>query len=541
MYYSKVQRQKFPAAMKLFRLFKLYSVAIKSFIDAQKTGGLDNVYLVLGNKAKYVTLRIPLPFIIGDNQGGDNICGRTCFYGITAKRISRCCDATPENYSDVSKDSCLFLLMEDIIQLVNDECWDDLALLYQAQFWNPFFEVDYGANTSGIFLAACPPKGLHALEQGVFKHLLEEVLGVYLKPEQITRLDREVQSWVFSCRQRLFRSANFAEAPRLQFKDGISSLSNTAGHDCAGMLFALAIASHTGDGHAAFSRLDANVTWKISYAIEMLLCYWAWLKKDQYWQVDSSDQFETVKTAVSTMLHKLVSCIPWLHGNGWNIPKIHEQLHVAYYIHMVGAHSNLHTGPTEHNHIKLSKDTARRTQMQANEFDIQVANWLVDKLVVELADFNMCSDSSPSPPKITVSNEIPHNSARFNMQVWFDTNQGLHVDLQHPSSHGKYLPSTPVLNCLADFCLQRMADLNLVSGITNLCGVTKIRVNTIHMRANPAEEGGAWYNNIGLGEEENENGMAFTICAKLQFIFYFPEAPHNYFAVIHPAYGYQPM
>ena len=43
------------------------------------------------------------------------------------------------------------------------------------------------------------------------------------------------------------------------------------------------------------------------------------------------------------------------------------------------------------------------------------------------------------------------------------------------------------------------------------------------------------------GEEENENGMAFTICAKLQFVFYFPEAPHKYFAVIHPAYGYQPL
>eukprot|EP00978_Attheya_sp_CCMP212_P019968 scaffold56715_cov36-Attheya_sp.AAC.3 len=51
-----------------------------------------------------------------------------------------------------------------------------------------------------------------------------------------------------------------------------SSLKNTAGHDRAGMLFALvAIASHTRDGHAAFSRLDDNVTSEISYAIEMLL------------------------------------------------------------------------------------------------------------------------------------------------------------------------------------------------------------------------------------------------------------------------------
>jgi hypothetical protein len=133
---------------------------------------------------------IPLAFIIGDNQGGDNILGRTCHYGITAWRISRSCDATPDNYADVSKDSCLFLHMDFIIQLVNNEEWVQLDYLYQAPFWNPFFEVDYGANPYGMFLAACSPEGLHALlEQGVFKHLLEEILGVYLKPQQIAILD----------------------------------------------------------------------------------------------------------------------------------------------------------------------------------------------------------------------------------------------------------------------------------------------------------------------------------------------------------------
>ena len=118
---------------------------------------------------------------------------------------------------------------------------------------------------------------------------------------------------------------------------------------------------------------------------------------------------------------------------------------------MFRAHSNLHTGLSECNHIKLSKDTAQRTQMQAKEFFIQVSNWLVDKLVVELADFKMSSDSAPSLPVVTDTNGIPHNLARLNMQLWFDTNQGLHVDLSLPKSHGKYLPSTSVLNCLADF------------------------------------------------------------------------------------------
>jgi hypothetical protein len=60
---------------------------------------------------------IPLPFIIGDNQGGDNICGqRTCHYGITGKSISWCCDATSDNCSGVSKDSCSFIHIDYIIQ-----------------------------------------------------------------------------------------------------------------------------------------------------------------------------------------------------------------------------------------------------------------------------------------------------------------------------------------------------------------------------------------------------------------------------------------
>jgi hypothetical protein len=48
------------------------------------------------------------------------------------------------------------------------------------------------------------------------------------------------------------------------FKDGISSLKNTPGCDRAGMMFALSIATLTGDGHAAFGHLDEDVTRNIS-------------------------------------------------------------------------------------------------------------------------------------------------------------------------------------------------------------------------------------------------------------------------------------
>ena len=501
---------------------------------------MDNLYLALGDKAKIVNLKIPLAFIIGDNQGGDGISGRVCFYGISAKRISRCCDATADNYANMSKDSCTFLSMEDMINLVNNEAWEDLDALYQAQCWNPFFEIDYGSNSSGVFVAACPPEGLHALEQGIFKHLLEEVLGNYLKPEQIALLDRVVQSWVSLPRQRLFRSLNSNDSPRLMFKDGISSLKNTPGCDRAGMVFALAMASHTRDGLSAFSKLDEDVPQDITYALEMLMCYWAWLKQDKYWSLDSTEQYEVVKSAVSTLLHELITCIPRLKGNGWNIPKVHEQLHVPYYILRYGAHRNLHTGTTEHNHIDLSKKPARRTQMRADTFDAQVANRLVDKFVVDLADYTM-SDMVPSDSTnlLPPPDGIPHNAAIFDMLFWTDTTGVVHADVKTPGIHSKFIPCMRVLHTLSSYCMGRH-DVGREDSVTQIRCVTEIRIHNHHLRANSVERGGAWFDNIELRGGTDEHGIDSTTCGNLKFIFFFPEYPDDVLGILHPAYGYKP-
>ncbi len=81
LHYSKQQRKKIPPPVKQMRLFKLFHEGLKSFTEAQQTDALNDIYLQLGNKAKYVNLKIPLAFIIGDNQGGDQIAGCKCHYG----------------------------------------------------------------------------------------------------------------------------------------------------------------------------------------------------------------------------------------------------------------------------------------------------------------------------------------------------------------------------------------------------------------------------------------------------------------------------
>jgi hypothetical protein len=62
---------------------------------------------------------------------------------ITPKHLSWCCDATAENYADFSANSCSFLRMDHIMQLVINERWDNLESLYKAQFWSPFFDIDW--------------------------------------------------------------------------------------------------------------------------------------------------------------------------------------------------------------------------------------------------------------------------------------------------------------------------------------------------------------------------------------------------------------
>jgi hypothetical protein len=59
------------------------------------------------------------------------------------------------------------------------------------------------------------------------------------------------------------------------------------------------------------------------------------------------------------MLRELVRLWPCVWGQGWEKAKIHEQLHVPDDIEQNGAPQGSHTGPTEHNHIRLENNQPR--------------------------------------------------------------------------------------------------------------------------------------------------------------------------------------
>ena len=94
-YFKKEHASKFEPAIKTF-CQQLYEAALKNLKTTQSDGSLDNIELKLGNKSKFANLKIPVMYIIGDNQGGDSICERNINYGLTARQISRMCDVGPD-------------------------------------------------------------------------------------------------------------------------------------------------------------------------------------------------------------------------------------------------------------------------------------------------------------------------------------------------------------------------------------------------------------------------------------------------------------
>ena len=53
------------------------------------------------------------------------------------------------------------------------------------------------------------------------------------------------------------------------------------------------------------------------------------------------------------------------------------------YILLFGAHRNMHTGSAEHNHIENTKKPSERMQKHKAVFELQIANRLVDKYVID--------------------------------------------------------------------------------------------------------------------------------------------------------------
>jgi hypothetical protein len=238
------------------------------------------------------------------------------------------------------------------------------------------------------------------------------------------KFDAVVQEWVSYPRQK-YMKAYSAEFPRLLFPDGVSSITNISAGTKVGILFAIVIAALTKDGRSVLmkdARLLPSQYTNMIEAFELLLCYWAWLKKEEYWDLNDNESLQCAKSSIFETIKQLKLLFPRSTGNQWKIPKLHEQLHVAYYIWLYGSHQNIHTGPQEHNHIANSKKPSQQTQKRKKTFDWQLGNRLNDQYSIDFTKNQIQNQTSTTqtsnlPSKMSNKTTIPQTSKASKFEV----------------------------------------------------------------------------------------------------------------------------
>ena len=243
------------------------------------------------------------------------------------------------------------------MQMCRNTDEEKLKSLLQSFNWQAFFDIDYGGSSGGVFTAACPPEALHSLENGLVLHCLKQLFEEILGQPAKASLDKIVQQWHTYPKQFHMKSY-MAGFPRLLYKDGMTTITDISAGTKMGILFTFVVVAQTNDGRKLLLKHEpsASIYGDMIHVFEMLLCYWAWLKKEEYWQSRDHEASKIAKNAIWVLINRLKDLFPRKEGCQWDIPKWHKQLHIVMYILLFGAHRNMHTGPQEHNHIENTKD-----------------------------------------------------------------------------------------------------------------------------------------------------------------------------------------
>lgn len=224
-------------------------------------------WLRIADQVKYVHLRFPIAFIIGDGKSGDQICQRYAGY-TDIPRLSRTCKVSSDK-ADSPSHVCDFLTANEIDSLVYiatsepeslllaNELHDkkklkekkeeikaaqaELAMLSAHLVLNAFHNVNFGGDEFRIY-GATPTNLMHAFQSGLIPYLVKMAVDP-LSPKNKKLLDDLVDHLLGG-----LHSSEKDQYPRFNFSHGFTNLTMITSDEWPGMLFALLLVLQTEDG-----------------------------------------------------------------------------------------------------------------------------------------------------------------------------------------------------------------------------------------------------------------------------------------------------
>ena len=222
------------------------------YLDLQRSGLKWN--LQFRGKTYPVVLHPFIPFIIGDTEGHDSLCGHFKSRTDNVAQLCRACEC-PTMLCGYSKSRDFALRKPRIInKLVRDQDIPALKAMSQQYLKNAFDNVRFGLhNDRGIF-GACPGEILHLILIGWFRNVIDSFFIQIGKDSLKAQLYDTLLHDINKC---LGRQSD-RDVPSTSTQKGFSSTANIPGHEYAGCLFVMLISFYTSRFQAIFRSARAS-------------------------------------------------------------------------------------------------------------------------------------------------------------------------------------------------------------------------------------------------------------------------------------------
>ena len=303
------------------------------FLDLQERGIKWNIQY---RGKSYPTVLHPyVPFIIGDTEGHDTLCGHYKSRTGGVSQLCRACEC-PTKKCGWSKGRQFAKRKPGAInRLVRAKSFDILKQKSQHMLVNAFDNVRFGAHSDRGIFGACPGEILHLVLLGWFKYVVQSFF------KQIGHTSVPGRKYVRLCHDIASQLARQSDRniPRTTCND-FSSASNIPGHEYAGILLIMLLAFETSRYGEIFDRARALAIqgghidkhpghdhfiadWKL--LLTSLLEWWAWMKQPH---IDRRCVKRSVY-ATSFLLRRLKEVAPRHDGMKNNTVKTHLVLHMS--------------------------------------------------------------------------------------------------------------------------------------------------------------------------------------------------------------------
>jgi hypothetical protein len=455
-----------------------------------------------------------VPFIIGDTEGHDTLCGHYKSRTSGVSQLCRVCECPTEKSGwskgrDFTKQTPA--AVNDLVQRGNLE---GLKLKSQHYLLNAFDTVRFGQHDKRGIFGACPGEILHLVLIGWFKYVVESFFA------QAGKNSIAVQKYITLCHDiglQLDRQSD-RDVPRTSFRD-FSTASNIPGNEYAGCLFIMLISMHTSRYMEIFARsrlakcqkaADKHLgnpnfmeDWKD--LLTCLLEWLAWLKQPQISRL--SAQRSVFATAHLMRLVKFVA--PRFKGMSNNTIKMHLVLHIHEDIINFGVPEVMNSAYAESSHRPIAKCTVRNTQKRHKSFTFQAANRYVENLSIAQGS-QVVSDHRRKNISNITGKERAWTGKAFTITT--DKNGETicewRLDKKKKSQPASVrpIPDDHVVSMIANHCLPHVFPRVIH------CRTELITDEGQIYRAHPSYQDAPWYDHVLLDWSECDDPLPARIC-----------------------------